>query len=259
MLRRVAPIDLEHAAAVASHAADLAREETVARFRNVNVEVKGDGSPVTEADRAAERRIRETLLAEFPDFAVLGEEYGGAVQADGPQWIIDPIDGTLAYTRGLPLYSTLIALSVDGESVVGLIDLPLLGERYVAWKGGGCTRNGEPTRVSQSSDLDTAIVSHGDVVCFDRANARAGWDRMAARIPFLRGYTDAFEHGMVLGGGVDAMVDFDLSPWDAAATRILVPEAGGACHTRAGNNDKVGLIFGSPALCEQLLAMFDGA
>ena len=256
MLRCV--IDLKHAAAVASRAADLAREETVARFRNVAVETKGDGSPVTEADRAAERRIRETLLAEFPDFSVLGEEYGGEAQADGPQWIIDPIDGTLAYSRGLPLYSTLIALSVDGESQLGLIDLPMLGERYIAWKGGGCTRNGVPTRVSEETNLNTAIVAHGDPFCFDRTSSRAGWERMAARIPFLRGYTDAFGHGMVLGGGVDAMVDFDLNPWDAAATQILIPEAGGVCHTRTCNNGKIGLIFGSSAICDPLLEMFEG-
>ena len=243
---------------MACQAADLARHETLARFRNVAVETKGDGSPVTEADRESERVIRAALDEAFPGFAVLGEEFGGEQAADGPMWVIDPIDGTIAYSRGIPLFSTLIALLIDGVPQVGLIDLPALDERYVGWLGGGCRRNGEPVRVSHRADLASAIVSHGDPFCFERAGVSSGFARMASEIPMLRGYTDAFGHAMVLGGGVDAMVDCDLNPWDAAATQLLVPEAGGACHTTDHGNGKVRLVFGSPALCDQLLAMIDG-
>jgi histidinol-phosphatase len=257
ILSPVPPIDLERAARAAANAADLARVETLARFRNVAVETKEDGSPVTEADRAAERVIRAALGAAIPGAAILGEEYGGEQVADGPMWVIDPIDGTIAYSRGIPLYSTLIALVVDGEPQVGVIDLPALGERYVGWKGGGCTRNGVPTRVSTREDLDSAIVSHGDPFCFERVGLQDAFVRMATRIRMLRGYTDAFGHALVLGGGVDVMLDFDLNPWDAAATQLLVPEAGGVCHTRSDANGKVGLVFGSPALCDRLLAWLD--
>jgi len=257
MLRRVPPLDLEHAAAVASHAADLARRETLARFRNVEVETKRDGSPVTEADRAAERAIRAALGEAFPDHAILGEELGGERDDARPTWVVDPIDGTIAYSRGLPLYSTLIALLVDGSPRVGLIDLPALGERYVGWQGGGCRRNGEPVRVSTRSDLASAIVSHGDPFCFDAAGMRPAFERMSRRLRMLRGYTDAFGHALVLGGGVDAMVDVDLNPWDVAATQVLVPEAGGACHTRPLPNGKVALVLGSPALCRTLLEWID--
>jgi myo-inositol-1(or 4)-monophosphatase len=253
----VPSVDLERAASAAAHAADLARNETLARFRNVAVEIKGDGSPVTEADRAAERTIRASLEQAFPGFAVLGEEYGGDRDADGPMWVIDPIDGTIAYSRGIPLFSTLIALLVDGEPQLGLIDLPALGERYLGWKGNGCARNGAPVHVSTHADLASALVGHGDVYCFERAGIPQAFPRMAARIGKLRGYTDAFGHAMVVGGGIDVMVDCDLNPWDAAATQVLVPEAGGACHTTVQPNGQLRLVLGSPPLCDQLLALID--
>jgi myo-inositol-1(or 4)-monophosphatase len=245
--------ELEQAARVAARAADAARAEILPRFRNVGVETKSDGSPVTEADRRAEQAIREVLREAYPEFGLLGEEYGAeAAEAGQPTWVIDPIDGTIAFSRGIPLFSTLIALQVDERSVMGLIDLPALGERTVGWKGGGCRRNGELVRVSAASDLGDSLVSHGDPSCFRRAGLEEGLLEMTRTIPCLRGYTDAFGHALVLTGAVDAMVDLDLNPWDVAPTQILVEEAGGACHTIQQANGKVGLVFGSPALVEQL-------
>ena len=114
----------------------------------------------------------------------------------------------------------------------------------------------EPVRVSTQSDLRRALVSHGDPFCFDRAGQRAAFERMAREIPMLRGYTDAFGHAQVLGGGVRAMVDLALNPWDAAATQVLVPEAGGRCAMLPERDGKLGLVIGSPALVEQLLGFF---
>jgi histidinol-phosphatase len=250
----MAPIDLQAAALAAEAAADLARAEILPRFRSVAVETKSDGSPVTEADRAAERAIREHLGRAFPDFAVLGEEYGEA-GGSGPRWVVDPIDGTIAFSRGIPLFTTLIALLEDDVPVLGLIDCPALDERYVGFAGGGCRRNGVPTRVSAATDLSRSIVSHGDLFCFDAFGARDAFLRMAEAIPMLRGYTDAFGHAQVLGGGVDAMVDLSLNLWDVAATQILVAEAGGRCVTRRGADGKLGLVFGAPAIVEQLLEL----
>jgi histidinol phosphatase-like enzyme (inositol monophosphatase family) len=247
-------LDLEKAAAVAQAAADLARAETLPRFRGVAVETKADGSPVTEADRAAERAIRDHLQREFPDFSILGEEFGAQGKRAGAEWIIDPIDGTIGFSRGIPLYSTLIALALDGEPVVGLIDLPALDERYVGWRGGGCRRNGKPTRVSAETDLRRAIISHGDPFCFDERGERPAFERMAREIPMLRGYTDAFGYAQVLGGGIGAMVDMDLKIWDVAAIQVLAPEAGGRCVTLPERDGKVGIVIGNPALVEQLLA-----
>lgn len=247
---------LESAAEAACRASDRAREEILPRFRDVTVSLKADGSPVTEADLAAERAIRATLEEAFPDFGVLGEEFGEApgASADQPRWIVDPIDGTIAFSRGIPLFSTIIALVDEaGEPVVGLIDLPALGERIVGWKGGGVRLNGRPVRVSEASDLTTALVSHGDLFCFDAAGARPLFEQMTREIRMLRGYTDAFGHAQVISGGVDAMVDMDLNPWDAAATRLLVPEAGGRCFVRERPGDKLDLIFGSPSLVDALV------
>jgi histidinol phosphatase-like enzyme (inositol monophosphatase family) len=252
-------LDLEACARAAGAAADLARREILPRFRSVAVERKGDGSPVTEADRAAERAIRAHLRAAFPDLPIEGEEYGAEGGRSGPRWLIDPIDGTIGFARGIPLFTTLIALVEDDEPLVGLIDCPALGERYVGWRGGGCRRNGVPTRVSQETDLSRAIVSHGDPITFDLYGERPAFDRMARELPFLRGYTDAFGHAQVLSGGVGAMVDLCLNPWDMAATRLLVPEAGGRCVTLPMRAGKGGLVFGAPALVEQLLGFLSVA
>ena len=246
-------IDFEKVAAAAESAADLARAETLSRFRSVAVEIKEDGTPVTEADRAAERVIRKRLQEAFPEFSILGEEYGAEGQSDGPEWIIDPIDGTIGYSRGIPLFSTLIALAVDGEPVMGLIDLPALDERYVGWKGGGCRRNGKQTRVSEETDLQRAIISHGDPFCFDERGERPAFERMAREIPMLRGYTDGFGYAQVLGGGIGAMVDMGLRVWDVAPVQILVPEAGGRCVTLSEHEGKVGLVVGNPTLVDQLM------
>jgi myo-inositol-1(or 4)-monophosphatase len=249
----VQSVDLENVAAAAQAAADLARTEIMPRFRSVAVETKDDGTPVTEADRAAEQTIRRHLSEAFPQFGILGEEYGNEGSLEGPRWIIDPIDGTIAFSRGIPLFSTLIALAIDGEPVMGLIDLPALDERYVGWKGGGCWRNGAPTRVSTETDLERAIISHGDPYAFDDFGERPAFERMAREIPMLRGYTDAFGHSLVLGGGVGAMVDLDLHRWDVAATQLLVPEAGGRCINLPERGGKHGMVLGSPSLVDQLM------
>ncbi len=252
------PSELEHALAVAERAADRARRETVSRFRSVSVETKADGSPVTEADRAAERVIREELERSFPDVPLLGEEYGGTRVDSGLSWVIDPIDGTIAYSRGIPTYTTLIALVEDGESLLGLIDAPALGERTVGWRGGGCWRNGQRIRASEQHDLQKALIAHGDGFCFERTGRLAWFLRMSREVPIFRGYTDAFGHSLVLAGAADAMVDLDLKPWDAAPIRVLMAEAGGACHVIDETDESLGLVVGSPRLCEQLLEMLDG-
>lgn len=246
--------DLASLAKLAARAADAARDEILPRFRHVGVEIKGDGSPVTEADRAAEQAIRRVLQEGDPGAAIVGEEFGAEGDvAGGAAWVIDPIDGTIGFSRGLPLFSTIIARLEGGVPVLGLIDLPGVGERTVGWKGGGVTRNGVPVRCSQRTDLSDALIAHGDLFCFDLAGERPAFEKMAREIRILRGYTDAFGHAQVLAGGIDAMVDLHLNPWDAAATQILVPEAGGRCITLAyPQPGKLGLVFGAPALVDRL-------
>jgi histidinol phosphatase-like enzyme (inositol monophosphatase family) len=252
-------VDLEAAAKAAAAAADAARRETLPRFRRVATEIKADGSPVTEADRAAERAMREVLRGFDPELGILGEEYGQEGSAERG-WLLDPIDGTIAYSRGIPLFTTLVALVEDGEPVLGLIDAPALNERYVGFRGAGVRRNGEPVRVSQESDPRKVIISHGDPFAFELFGARDGFLRMCAELPILRGYTDAFGHSQVLHGGVAAMVDTHLNPWDAAPIQILAPEAGGRCLTvdRRADGRGLGVVFGSPALVEVLSEYLEG-
>lgn len=251
----MARLDLGEALRCAEAAADAARREILPRFRNVGVETKRDGSPVTEADRAAERAIREVLRGFAGGLPILGEEYGAEGESTGRGWVVDPIDGTISFSRGLPLYGTLIALVDDGAPVLGLIDLPSLGERTCGHRGGGVRRNGVAVRCSEERELARAIVSHGDPFAFERFGRRGAWSALASAAPMLRGYTDAFGHALVLAGGVGAMVDVNLNPWDAAATQALIPEAGGRCETIGAGpgGSGIGLVFGSPALVERLL------
>lgn len=247
------PIDLAERARLAEVAADRARVEIVKRFRAVAVERKPDGSPVTEADRAAERAVRAVLEQGDPGVPIVGEELDASQEHAERKWVVDPIDGTIAYSRGIPLFATLLAYFEQGSPRLGLIDLPVLGERYVGWRAGGCRRNGETVRVSRATRLEDALVAHGDPLQFERAGERAAFERMAREIPLLRGYTDAFGHAQVLGGGVDVMVDPGLRLWDAAPSQVLVPEAGGACRTLPAPDGTLTLVIGAPALVEQLV------
>jgi len=261
--------ELELALEVAHRAADRARAEILPRYRHVAIETKQDGSPVTEADRAAEQAIRSVLREAFPEDAILGEELGedpgqsgrGAARSGPPgserRWVIDPIDGTIAFARGIPLFTTLIALLIDDEPVLGLIDLPAVDDRIGGVRGGGVWRGAERLAVSNVDALERALVCHGDLFCFDRSGARPAYERMAAVVPMLRGYTDAFGHLLVLSGAADAMVDCDLNPWDAAVTRVLAREAGGVCWMREHpDRGKVDLVFGNEPLVHQLGSLF---
>lgn len=246
--------ELEAAARVAVQAADRARAEVLPRFRNVRVETKADGSPVTEADRAAEGAIRAVLRDAYPDFGVRGEELDDEAGVAGrPTWVVDPIDGTIAFARGIPCFATLIALVEDGETTVGVLDLPALDERYVGWRGGGCWRDGERVRASTSTDLASALVSHGDPLFFELCGMRGVYDRIQEVCGRTRAYTDAFGHAMALGGGVDAMVDLHLNEWDLAPSRLLAREAGGGWFELTLPGGSLGCVLGSSALVDQLV------
>ncbi len=256
--------ELDAALAVAHRACDAARAEILPRYGRVAIETKGDGSPVTEADREAERAIRSVITEACPDDAILGEELGASAgRASRREWVVDPIDGTIAFSRGIPLFTTLVALLVDGEPVLGVIDLPAVGDRIGGRRGGGVRRGGAagaapgaPVGVSSGPALRDALVCHGDLFCFELAGLRAAYDAMSHAIPKLRGYTDGFGHLLVLTGAADAMVDCDLNPWDAAVTRALAPEAGGACRIRErAGGAKLDLLFGAPATVEAISAL----
>jgi histidinol-phosphatase len=218
--------------------ADQADAQTSARFGalDLRVDTKPDLTPVTDADRSVEAEMRQTLAAERPGDLVLGEEYGGTAAFTGRQWVIDPIDGTKNFVRGVPIWATLIALLHDGVPVVGVVSAPALQRRWWARQGGGAfaAAAGSPAhRVSVSSvaELPAASLSFSSL---------SGWPDRAAFLDLtdavwrVRGYGDFLSYCLLAEGAVDIAAEPEVSLWDLAALDILVREAGGAFSSLDG-------------------------
>jgi histidinol-phosphatase len=232
-----APIDRE----LLDFAVDLVRtagELTLRWFRSSDLAVdsKADGTPVTAADRAAERLVRERIAARFPHDGVLGEEEPEVRGRSGRRWIVDPIDGTKAFTRGVPLYSTLLALHDAAGPALGVIGLPALGQAVYAGRGLGCWSDGRPARVSDTTTLDGAyLTSSGYNDWPDHtllAVKHAGCQ--------LRTWGDGYGYALVATGRADAMVDPVVELYDVAAMPVILTEAGGRFTTVDGREDAGG-------------------
>jgi fructose-1,6-bisphosphatase/inositol monophosphatase family enzyme len=207
-------------------------------FRNpqLQTDIKADGSVVTRFDRESEQLIREIVAAAGP-WPLLGEEFGlGAPSAADPthRWVLDPIDGTLGYTRGLPTFGTLLAFESlqPQRALVGAIHLPAAAETYSAARGLGAWCNGAPIRVAPDRDIRDCIVAHVPPANFARARLRAGFDRLMQAGTHLRGCHDCWSHAQAARGAIDVLVELGLNRWDIAATEVIVEEAGGACRIR---------------------------
>jgi histidinol-phosphatase len=216
-------------------ALDLARrggDLTLRWFRSPELAVarKSDGTPVTEADRSAERLIRDELERLRPDDAILGEEEAERAGTSGVRWFVDPLDGTKAFTRGVPLYATLIAASDAHGPAVGVIHLPALGETIYAGRGLGCFLNARPARVSDTDDLRGAcLTSSGFEHWPDPALAAVRGAGLA-----LRTWGDAYGYALVATGRADVMVDPVVAIWDVAPMPVILSEAGGRFTDYAG-------------------------
>ena len=223
------------AAAIA--AARLAAADTLRWFNDptLAVEQKADASPVTAADRAAEAILRRELLGRFPRDAFLGEETGATVGDSGYEWVVDPIDGTKSFIRGVPLYATLVGCRREGTGVVGVIAIPALDELVWAAAGGGAwhARGADrPTaaRVSARTRLADGLVCTSDFVAFDRHAGGAGAaarGRLEGACRIARTWGDGYGYLLVATGRAEVMIDPLLNPWDAAAVETVVTEAGG--------------------------------
>ena len=241
---------------IAQEAADLAGRVIRPLFRSaLLVEAKGDASPVTEADRAAERAIRDLLATRLPSHGVIGEEYGEDRPDAEWAWVLDPIDGTRAFVTGRPLFGTLIGLLHRGVPVLGLIDQPVTGERWIGVAG-------QPTRLRSPiggvagcrpcATLDQAELSCTSPDMFDAATA----PRFAALKGEARRTTwggDCIAYGLLAIGLVDVVVDATMKPWDWAALVPVIEGAGGRCTDWAGrplrlDGDGSVLAVGDPAL-----------
>ena len=218
--------DLRDLLDVAVEAA-LAGGKCTLRYFNagVAVEWKADRSPVTAADRESEAEMRRVIGRAFPDHTILGEEEGETAGSAPVRWIIDPLDGTRTFVRGVPLYGTLVGVEVRDEPVVGVIHLPALDETLAAARGGGCTWNGRPCRVAATDALDRALL----VVTDERvARARSGaYDRLVARTAMQRTWADCYGYALVATGRAEVALDPIMNVWDCAALLPIVEEAGG--------------------------------
>lgn len=221
--------------------ADAADAITLARFEasDLAVNSKPDMTPVSDADLACERELRALLSAERPEDAVLGEEFGGTVSFRGRQWVIDPIDGTKNYVRGVPVWATLISLLIDGRPVLGVISAPALARRWYAAEGTGAWRTfaeGEPTRlgVSQVRDLGDSSLSFSSLSGWTERGLRDSFLALTERTWRLRAYGDFLSYCLVAEGAVDIAAEPEVSLWDLAALSCLVAEAGGRFTSLAG-------------------------
>jgi histidinol-phosphatase len=224
---------------VALAAARAAAAETLRWFgdRRLEVERKADASPVTQADRAAEAILRRELLAAFPTDAFLGEETGSTPGTSGYEWVVDPIDGTKSFIRGVPLYATLVGCRHAGRGVLGVIAIPALDEWAYATVGGGAWHvRGKaaavPARVSPRPSLSQALVCSSDFIDFGRwaggAEAgRAARGRLESAAGLVRTWGDGYGYLLVATGRAEVMIDPLFNPWDAAAVDVVVTEAGG--------------------------------
>lgn len=220
---------------VAIEAVEAAGRLTLEYFRgDFDVETKGDDSPVTIADRRAEELLRRRLSATFPDDGLLGEEFGEQPGTSGRRWIIDPIDGTQSFTRGVPLYGVLVGLEDRGRCVVGSVAFPPLGETYWAAHGSGAFLNGAPIRVSGVGSLAEATVLTSDAKPEHYGDFYPGFERLLRASARQRGWGDCYGYALVARGVAEVMVDPKLNPWDIAAILPILEEAGGVFFDWSG-------------------------
>jgi len=214
--------------------AAAADEIALRHFRNpaLRVENKRDVSPVTQADREIERAARRIVGDRRPELGVLGEEYGETNGASRARLIIDPIDATQNFVRGIPIFATLLAIEDRGEIVAGMVSAPALGTRWSAVRGGGALRNGQRMQVSQVARLEEAQLFHAGLAAM--TTWRNAVVALAMRAGRSRGFGDFYQDVLVAEGAGDVAVDFGIAPWDIAPLLVIVEEAGGRATSLAG-------------------------
>jgi histidinol-phosphatase len=213
--------------------ADAADDITTRRFRalDLRIETKPDLTPVTDADRAAEESLRNVLRRARPRDAILGEEFGRI--GTGPRcWVLDPIDGTKNYVRGVPVWATLIGLMDGPDVVVGVVSAPALGHRWWAALGGGAwtgrsLTKASPCRVSGVADLADASLSYSDLVGWAERGLAEGFGELTRSVWRTRAFGDFWSHMLVAEGACDISTEPEVSLWDLAALQVIVTEAGG--------------------------------
>ena len=219
--------DSERQRAIAHALANAARQNTMPLFRTrLDITVKPDHSPVTVADRAAEASMRRLLAADCPGHGILGEEHGRERMDADYLWVLDPIDGTKSFITGSPLWGTLVALLHHGQPILGMIDLPALGERWLAQRGQAAYCNEQQVRVSTCQELTQAFVYTTSPDAFQPAEW-AAFDALSQRCALRRFGGDCYIYAQLAGGYIDLVVEAGLQPYDYLAAVSLVEAAGG--------------------------------
>ncbi len=213
--------------------------------RDLDIKQKPDRTFVTAADTAIEKLLRGRIADAFPGHGVVGEEFGTEAGEAEIRWYIDPIDGTHNYMRGVPIFGTLLAVERDGELQAAVISAPALRGRWFAWRGGGAwVVRGEDApqglHVSAIESVGDAHILHTSAVEIERSGLAPGLPRLLAAAWRDRGFGDFWSYTLVAEGAAEAMVEVDLSPWDAAAPFLLVEEAGGRVTDIEGRRTFVG-------------------
>jgi len=247
--------------------ADAADDITMRRFRSVDlrVESKPDLTPVTDADLAVEESLRNVLSRARPRDAMLGEEYGHTGSSQRC-WVIDPIDGTKNFVRGVPVWATLIGLMAEDEVIAGVVSAPALGRRWWAardggaWTGKGLTK-ATACRVSRVSSLSDASLSFSGLSSWERAGKLPELLGLSRKVWRTRAYGDFWSHVLVAEGAIDISAETDVTLWDLAALQIIVEEAGGAFTDLSGipRPDRGSAVCTNGLLHQEVLSLLAGS
>jgi len=213
--------------AFAIELAITAGRSTLAHFQTgTPVELKSDATPVTIADRGAERLIRAEIERSYPGEAILGEEEGALGESEN-RWVVDPIDGTKSFISGVPLYATLLAYEDAGEPILGVCYFPALDELLYAELGHGAVWNGRPACVNGAKTVAGSVIASGSLSSMTKAGRVEGFRMIESKTMASRTWSDAYGHALVATGRVAAMIDPIVAHWDIAAMAVIVREAGG--------------------------------
>lgn len=224
------------------------------------IEWKEDASPVTKADREAEVLLRSIISKHFPNDGFLGEEYGDQPGTSGYRWVLDPIDGTRSYMRGIPLWATLVGLEYRDEQIAGVAVAPALGQTYRAMRGAGAYRGERRLSVSTVSTLADASLFYSSISWFVKAGCQDTFLQLAAQTQRQRGYGDFYGFVLVAQGSGELMFEHGCHAWDLAALKVIVEEAGGRFTDWQGqpNIHRPDVIASNGLLHDRVLKMLDG-
>jgi histidinol-phosphatase len=224
------------------------------------VEQKADLSPVTVADREAEQLLRRTLHAAFPDDGFLGEEYGNTPGSSGYRWVLDPIDGTRSFVRGIPLWGTLVGLEHNGEQIAGVAEMATLGHTWRALRGDGAYCDDQRIHVSSVSNLSQALVFYSGLSWFVEAGREGDFLRLIRHTDRQRGFGDFYGFMLVAQGSGELMVEYGVHPWDVVALRPIIEEAGGRFSNWDGvpTIDRPDVVVSNGKLHDAALAVLNG-